>query len=227
MLNIAVSLQHNGGFFFDKDRARVSLSRDRLEQFLDWEASGNHSYSNFFNWLHDNKYFMKDEKISDLKELVAEIEGRDNHHQKNATYNYQSLMTIQSRVAHMQIEEVINHLSQNNEVPLEVRDFMRSAYNKSEGFTRNKTGPILLGRLLRTMNIAWDTDMGVYKEVTSGSDKIVYIDVNGFVFAFWYQDNTLQSINSVKELQQKQSQLSKIVQQPIVKAQYGYIREGD
>ncbi len=218
MVNLVVWLQHNGNAFFDKDK-RVEYT-DKLQELLDFEASGDLSLYTLLNFGVQNE-IISNEESELLMNLWHECEKLESN---SGVLNPNTLYLRSQR---LRVEEAVKKIKLNEQLPQEVRLLTQSVYYKESGFVASDNSFHQLARLLRHMRIEWrQLDQHSYV-FTNGVHEVYLLDIDGFDMAFWYKDGNLQDTKDLKKLMSQKWELSQVFGQQIVNAQFGYVREGD
>ncbi len=220
LLNLAVSLQHNTGYFFDKD-SRVSLESGELRKLLDFEAGGEHKFESFLAYGLENNILTQEEYDEYLlvnNKLSSATEQLPTRVDSNKIYLKQMVQE-----AKKQIEAIQN----NPAIPFEIKMEAQAVFSKTEGFSRKENYRLYLSNLLKTISVNWENIDNAVKRFQSGNQTIYNISIAGYDLAYWYEDGKLMTIHSMDELKQQRQKLSQLLNQPIVAAQFGYVREGD
>lgn len=220
LLNIVVSIQHNSGYFFDKDSRRVDLNHDELYDLLEFEASGDHSVLSFLRYGID-KEIISQEEYGDYLELFNMCERIKKEGSTIDTDNFFL------RYSSERINQTVSAIVNNANLPEEIRLLTLSAFSEIHGFSRQQVGFSHLGRLLEILKVDWQEDDGIVKKYQNNEHTLFSVSVEGYRLAFWYKNGKLQKINSVREVIQLAPELSKVVKKSIVKAQLNYMGEGD
>ncbi len=220
LLNLAVSLQHNSGYFFDKD-SRVSLENRELRKLLDFEAGGERTFESFLAYGLENNILSQeeyDEYVQLNNTLASATEQLPTRVDSNQIYLRQMVQE-----AKKQIEAIQN----NPSIPFEIKMEAQAVFSKTEGFSRKENYRLYLSNLLKTISVNWENIDNDIKRFQSGNQVIYSVSIAGYDLAYWYEDGKLITIHSMDELKQQRQKLSQLLNQPIVAAQFGYVREGD
>ncbi len=220
LLNLAVSLQHNTGYFFDKDN-RVKLENQELTKLLDFEAGGERTFESFLEYGLENNLLNQEEYDEYLlvnNKLSSATEQLPTRVDSNQIYLRQMVQE-----AKKQIEAIQN----NPTIPFEIKMEAQAVFSKTEGFSRKENYRFYLSNLLKTISINWENIDDTIKRFQSGNQVIYSVSIAGYDLAYWYEDGKLMTIHSMDELKQQRQKLSQFLNQPIVAAQFGYVREGD
>ncbi|MBP9819908.1 hypothetical protein KBC79_04165 [Candidatus Woesebacteria bacterium] len=218
MVNLVIWLQHNGGTFFDKDK-RVEYS-DKLQELLDFEASGDLSLYTLLNFGVQNQIISKEESEL-LMNLWHECEKLE---KDSGPINPNSLYLRSQR---LRVEQALKKIKLNEQLPHEIRLLTQSVYYKETGFVTSDNSFHQLARLVTHLSVDWqqlDQHSSVF---TNGVHEVYLLDIGGFDMAFWYKDGNLQDTKDLKKLMSQKRELSEVFGQQIVRAQFGYVREGD
>ena len=219
MINLAVSLEHNNGSFFDKDD-RVNLLKNDLKKFLDFEASDNHTLQSLLNYGLNNGIItqLEYEEYLNFDEALSTATGEiSNRIDTNQFFLRRMANEVQNRIELIQ---------QNPSIPAEIKMELQSVFNNIAGFSRRENYRFYLSNLLKTISINWENIGGIQK-FKSGSNIIYNVSIAGYGLAYWYENGKLIKINSLKELKNLIPKLSKVINKKIVAAQFGYVRDGD
>lgn len=221
LLNLAISLHHNSGTYFDKDRQRVKLEQTKVHNLLKFEAGENRSFSDFTEYGAVEEILTKDslDEFSRLDNFLSKMEA------ETGVQSVAIRGTVDKFVEDTR-QSLFRRIEAHPTLPYDVKLFAQTVYTH-EGFSRGRNGPILLGRLAKNLNIPWTKNEGYVKEFSTDTDKVIFLDVQGFAFAFWYKGGKQQTINSLQELKQSAPELEKVFGRTIVPAHYGYTKEGD
>ncbi len=128
-----------------------------------------------------------------------------------------------------------------SEIKKIIADHIIPGYNQT--FRRERTGPRLLGELLKTLSLrsleeeqnSWKS---IYKNEKNGTEcsiwqykaegnKLTLVSIEGFVLGFWFKDGLLVEINNMFELKEKSQDLSGLLNLIVVPAMLNNLREGD
>lgn len=221
VLNILISLQHNGGLLYDKNAQRVDLDEENLKEILDFEAAANRSLIEFLDYGIEHGYLSQAEYS-----YFINLDTSLNAQQDQYTYQISSnkLLSLQTQHQEMKTNNLLGNISH---LPLEIQIYLKDVYEKKDGFTRESSSPVLLGRLLNTSRINWQNTGENSSEYTNGENKVIMVDIEGFKCAFWYKNDILQSINDRRELRKKLPELSRSLGVSFIAAQIAYTLEGD
>jgi hypothetical protein len=216
LLNIVIGIQHNSGLFFDKDKNRVKINNPVLEKLLDFEASKNHQFFDFLRYGLGNGIISREEYnyYLDLDEELSRYQG----------LNPQE---ISKHSLDQSVNREMGLILSNPKIPPEIKRVVSASFDKKEGFFRERSGFVLLGRLLKTMNPEWQEYSGVMKKYQDSENIIYNITIEGYELGFWYKNGALKDITNVFDLRKLKPELSKVLNKPIVQAQLNYLREGD
>ncbi len=220
LLNLAVSLQHNSGYFFDKDD-RIKIENQELTKLLDFEARGERTFESFLKYGLENNILSQkeyDEYVQLNNTLASATEQLPTRVDSNQIYLRQMVQE-----AKKQIEAIQN----NPAIPFEIKMEAQAVFSKTEGFSRKENYRLYLSNLLKTISINWENIDDTIKRFQSGNQVIYSVSIAGYDLAYWYEDGKLITIHSMDELKQQRQKLSQLLNQPIVAAQFGYVREGD
>ncbi len=220
LLNLAVSLQHNNGYFFDKD-SRVSLENRELRKLLDFEAGGEQTFESFLAYGLEN-YILSQEEYAEFVQLNNTLSSATEQLPTRVDSN-QIYLRQMVQEAKKQIEAIQN----NPTIPFEIKMEAQAVFSKTEGFSRKENYRLYLSNLLKTISINWENIDDTIKRFQSGNQVIYSVSIAGYDLAYWYEDGKLITIHSMDELKQQRQKLSQLLNQPIVAAQFGYVREGD
>ncbi len=220
LLNLAVSLQHNSGYFFNKDY-RISLENDDLRELLDFEAGGERTFESFLEYGLENN-ILSQEEYAEYVQLNNTLSSTTDQLPTRVDSN-QIYLRQMVQEAKKQIEAIQN----NPAIPFEIKMETQAVFSKTEGFSRKENYRLYLSNLLKTISINWENVDDTIKRFQSGNQTIYHISIAGYDLAYWYEDGKLITIHSMDELKQQRQKLSQLLNQPIVAAQFGYVREGD
>jgi hypothetical protein len=221
LINIAIGTQHHHGYFFDKDDSRVKLSNDELKEFLDFEASQQHTLASLLEYGIENELIDAEEY-----QYYVDLQQKMNQKIKQGESNLDP-NKIYHKAADKKIQETIRHITENPSLPAEIKAYVQSIYSKTDGFTQNATGHEYLGRLLKTMQIDWNKSDEQFSYYKKNGHELYYLNVEGYDLAFWYVNGELKNIKDVKALHENKSILSEVTETVIVRAMLGTVREGD
>ncbi len=220
LLNLAVSLQHNTGYFFDKDN-RIKIENLDLKKLLDFEAGGERTFESFLAYGLENHVITQEEYAEYVQlnnTLSSATEQLPTRVDSNKIYLKQMVQE-----AKKQIEAIQN----NPTIPFEIKMEAQAVFSKTEGFSRKENYRLYLSNLLKTISVNWENIDDTIKRFQSGNQVIYSVSIAGYDLAYWYEDGKLITIHSMDELKQQRQKLSQFLNQPIVAAQFGYVREGD
>lgn len=218
LLNIIVGIQHNSGYFFDKDPHRVKLVEYKLKDLLDFEASSDHSLESFLHYGLENQ-------IIDQTDHDRYLALQDQIKQE------QSLKNLAPELVHQlfvkKINRQISTIVQDPNLPHEIRLSISNYFKPDQGFVVEQNGFTGLGRLLDTMNLDWQESNQLIQKLTKDEQTFYLISVEGFKLGYWYENGELKLIKNQRELHNLTPQLSELLGKQIVKAQFSNLREGD
>lgn len=219
LLNVAVSLQHNTGYFLDKDN-RIILGKERLKAFLDFEAQGKQTFESLLNYglvnriisqeEYDNYLSLNESLLNDQNKLPTQIDTN------------QIYFDRLSKDVRQQIEVI----QKNPNLPLEIKMEAQTVFDSKKVIIDNNYR-FYLSRLLKTISIDWTVIDENVKIFQSGVHSFYNICIAGYELTYWYENGKLVTINSMNELRENAKKLSKVLNKPIVEAQFSYLREGD
>lgn len=105
------------------------------------------------------------------------------------------------------------------------REISRHASNSSDIFSREQTGAVKLGNLLKSLDIDWnDTENPHIKFYQNGDSVITAIFIEGYALAFWEKTSTLVDCTDIKSVS---AVLSHITGKEILPVHLSSLREGD
>jgi hypothetical protein len=125
-----------------------------------------------------------------------------------------------------QIEQIKSQIRDNSLLPDEIQQSSLEHLDNKEGiFKKELTGPVKLGRLLKTLDVDFSpTEYEWLKIFDFGQDKIYFLDINGYDLAYWEKIDKLIDTSKIRALT---SELSKLMGKQIVEAHLNTIHEGD
>ncbi len=220
LLNLAVSLQHNNGYFFDKDN-RIKIENQELRKLLDFEAGGERTFESFLAYGLEN-HVITQEEYAEYVQLNNTLSSATDQLTTRVDSNKIYLKQMVQE-AKKQIEAIQN----NPAIPFEIKMEAQAVFSKTEGFSRKENYRLYLSNLLKTISVNWENIDDTIKRFQSGNQVIYSVSIAGYDLAYWYEDGKLITIHSMDELKQQRQKLSQLLNQPIVAAQFGYVREGD
>lgn len=126
----------------------------------------------------------------------------------------------------LRIQETIKSVIDSPIISDDIKsEISRHFPDSSEVFTREITGAVKLGRLLRYLNVELDdTETHQVKFFKNGDNTLILISIEGFDIAFWKKKEGLVDCTDIKRLTRE---LSHIVGTEITGVYLSLIREGD
>jgi len=132
-----------------------------------------------------------------------------------------SYISFRSRV-----QDAVRSLTESDIIGEDVKaEISRHFPNSPYIITKEQTGAVKLGRLLKSIGVDWEeTDNLCIKQFQSGENLITAISIEGYELAFWKKGSTLVDCKDIKTLSRD---LSDLVGVKILPVHLSSLREGD
>jgi hypothetical protein len=124
------------------------------------------------------------------------------------------------------VAATVGELIKSSEIPDDIKERLSQQFiNSFDLFTRNRTDPVKLGRLLDTLCLDWeDTTNPQVKYFRNENDMLIMFSVEGFNLAFWKDSGKLVDCSNLRKIAAK---LSRVVGKEILPVHLSALKEGD